>query len=108
MMRKDSAVRNTAEHRSAPWISSEQPITLLRCKLPELPITRHDFIEPTLGREGGQQIIRTPDKRHADVIRILFAHRDTLPDPIRVITAQLLLEMFIHEIVKAKMPEIHE
>jgi hypothetical protein len=100
--------RNTGEDRDCPRISSHQPIDLFRRELSITPVARHAFIQHALRRQRNNQVVRTPDERHADAIWICLTSLQTLLNLFAIKRSELFLRARDDEIVKSKVTDVHE
>src|SRR6185503_18511027 len=83
--------RNAGEHRGAPRISSQQPINLFRSELSITPVARDALVQYALRRQRNNQVVRTPDERHADAIWIRLTSLQTFLNLFAIKRCELFL-----------------
>jgi hypothetical protein len=81
---------------------------LRRGQFPVTFVSRHPLVKQSLRRQRDHQIIRTPDERHSDAIRVFLRHAGGSIQTLAVETGQQRTRFPVHQIVQAEMPDVHE
>src|SRR5215831_5754928 len=97
-----------SKHGVTPGIAPKKPIQLFGSEIAELLVARHLLVAQALGHKRNKEVVRAPDERCTDSIRVLLTGSNGSLKSLAVITRKLPLELTIDQIVQPEVARIHK
>src|SRR5690606_22267199 len=100
---KDTAGRDAGEHRRSPWVAPKEPIAMIDHRVMILPVAGHQLVQVDLCDECNDKIIRAPEERNTDAVRIQFRAFHDLFDTAAIISCELAFRFRIDQRIQSEM-----